>query len=165
VVGYVGQSKSAASKCNLVEEYADVFQGFGKLNTSYSITLKPDAVPFVCPPRSVPHALRDKLKAELDRLVGLEIIEQCNEPSEWVNQIVPVLKPDGSLRICLDPQQLNSVTIRERYILPTVSDIYARLSGSSVYSTLDAQSGFHQIPIDEKSSKLTTFLFYRCHLV
>ena len=158
VVGYVGQTEEKTGKNSLVEEFADVFTGFGKLKTTHTITLKPGAVPFVCPPRSVPHALRDKLKIELDRLVSLEIIKQCSEPSEWLNQIVPVLKPDGSLRVCLDPQQLNSVTVRDRYILPTVSDIYARLSGSSVFSTLDAQSGFHQIPIDEKSSKLTTFL-------
>ena len=158
-VGCVGSKHSEVQgKCSLADEFGDVFTGFGKLKTSHSITLKPDATPFVCPPRSVPHAIREKLKSELDRLESLEIITLCQGPSEWLNQIVTVVKPDGSLRICLDPQQLNAVTIRERYTLPTISDIYARLSGSTVFTTLDAQSGFHQIPLDEKSSNLTTFL-------
>ena len=145
-------------KCRIAGQFPDVFVSFGKLNITHSIILKPNAEPYSCPPRSVPHALKAKLKFELERLVSLGIIAECKEPSEWVNQIVPVLKPDGSLRICLDPQQLNAVTIRDRYVLPTISDIYARLSGSIIYTTLDAQSGFHQIPIDEQSSKLTTFM-------
>jgi hypothetical protein len=165
VVGYVCAGVDVKGKCSMTDEFTDVFTGFGKLKTTHSITLKPDAVPYACAPRSVPHALREKLRKELDRLLSLDIITECTEPSEWVNQIVPVLKPDGSLRICLDPQQLNSVTIRERYTLPTISDIYARLSGSTMYTTLDAQSGFHQIPIDERSSKLTTFLTDRKSVV
>ena len=120
--------------------------------------LKPDAEPSTCSPRSVPFALRHKLKKELKRLQSLDIIAECKGPTDWLNPIVPVLKPDGSIRICLDPQKLNAATIRDRYSLPKISDIYARLAGSKVYTTLDARSGFHQIPLDEESSKLTTFL-------
>lgn len=143
---------------HMLNEFSDVFTGFGKLNTVHKIRLKPNTIPAVCPPRSVPHALRDKLKAELERLISLDIIVECHEPGEWLNPIVPVLKPNGSVRICLDPQRLNEATIRERYSLPKIGDIYARLAGSTVYTTLDAQSGFHQIAIDDESSKLTTFL-------
>ena len=147
-----------SAKPKFIDEFQDVFTGFGKLSKVHKIRLKPDAVPHVCSPRSVPYALRDKLKTELDRLVSLDIITEHNEACEWLNQIVPVLKPDGSLRICLDPKNLNNATVRDRYSFPRVNDVYAKLAGSVIYSTLDAQSGFHQIALDEESSRLTTFL-------
>ena len=152
------QSGDDTGKCPIVEEFKDVFTGLGKLETEYKIVIKPDAKPTMCAPRSVPYALRDRLKAELESLCSNGIIEETKEPSEWLNPIVTVVKPNGSLRICLDPQNLNAATVRDRYSFPKVSDIYARLSGSKVFSTLDAKSGFHQIPIDHESSKLTTFL-------
>ena len=148
-----GKFGSASSK--IVEDYHDVFEGLGKLNTVHKIRLKPNAVPYACAPRSVPYAIRNKLKDELDRLESLGIIQETKEATEWLNHIVPVLKPDGSLRICLNPQNLNNATVRDRYTLPKISDIYANLSGSKFYTTLDAHSGFHQIPIDKELSKLT----------
>ena len=147
-----------AGECNIISEFQDVFHGLGKLKAVHKIVLKPDAEPSTCSLRSVPFALRDKLKEELKRLQSLDIIAECKGPTDWLNPIVPVLKPDGSIRICLDPQKLNAATIRDRYSLPKISDIHVRLAGSKVYTTLDARSGFHQIPLDEESSKLTTFL-------
>ena len=83
-VGCVGSKHSEIQgKCSLTDEFGDVFTGFGKLKISHSITLKPDATtPFVCPPRSAPHAIKEKLKSELDHLESLEIITLCQGPSE-----------------------------------------------------------------------------------
>ena len=59
------------------------------------------------------------------------------------------LKPNKQLRICLDPQKLNEAIMREHYALPVASDIFARISGAKVYSTLDATAGFHQIELED----------------
>ena len=68
-----------------------------------------------------------------------------------------VEKPDGSLRICLDPKELNRSIRREHYSLPTVDDISAKLAKAKYFSVLDASSSFWQVKLDEPSSKLTTF--------
>ena len=68
------------------------------------------------------------------------------------------LKKSGKVRLCVDLKKLNVNVRRERYILPTLEDLTSRLAGSTVYSSLDAASGFYQIPLDEASQGLTTFI-------
>ena len=80
------------------------------------------------------------------------------EVTEWVSPIVPVLKPSGDVRICVDLKKLNQSVERERYVIPTVDEIVHQLRGSSVFSKLDAASGFWQIPLDPETAKLTTFI-------
>ena len=81
--------------------------------------------------------------------------------------MVPVVKPSGAVRICTDFKKLNQAVKRERYILPTIEDILHKLSGKKVFSKLDCTSGFFQLPLSDKSAKLTTFItpfgryFYR----
>ena len=67
-----------------------------------------------------------------------------------------VEKPDGSLRICLDPRDLNKAIKREHYQLPTFDEIASRLTGATKFTKVDANKGYWQIPLDEQSSKLTT---------
>ena len=85
------------------------------------------------------------MQEELDRLEAENIIAKVEEPTEWVNPIVNVLKPNKQLRICVDPQKLNEAIMREHYALPIASDIFARISGAKVYSTLDATAGFTRL--------------------
>ena len=136
----------------------------------HNIRLKEGAQRTICAPRQVPHALRDKLKEELDRLEAEHIIAKVEKPTEWVNHIVNVLKPNKQLRICLDPQKLNEAIMREHYALPVSSEIVARIGGAKVYSTLDATAGFHQIELEEQSSYYATLITaytctLGCHLV
>ena len=71
--------------------------------------------------------------------------------------LVPVRKSDGSLHLCVDYQQLNKSIIRERHMMPTLDEITAMLGGSTVFSVLDAESAFDQIPLSAESWNLTTF--------
>lgn len=80
-----------------------------------------------------------------------------DEPTEWVNSIVCAEKSNGKLRICLDPRDLNKAIKREYYQLPTIEEITTRLAGAKIFSKLDANSGYWQIPLDPASQKLTTF--------
>ena len=72
--------------------------------------------------------------------------------------MVPAVKPSGEIRICVNLKKLNQAVKRERYIIPTVDDVIHQLRGSSVFSKLDAASGFWQIPLDLTTAKLTTFI-------
>ena len=144
LMGFVVRADEVKEK-TLKEEYADVFEGTGKLSMKHTIRLKEGTQPTICAPRQVPHAVREKLKEELDRLEAEHIIAKVEEPTEWVNPIVNVLKPNKQLRICLDPQKLNEAIMREHYALAVAADIFARISGAKVYSTLDATAGFTRL--------------------
>ena len=79
------------------------------------------------------------------------------EPTEWVSQTVISYKKSGKFRLCLDPNKLKDVLIRERYTLPVVEDILHELRESKVFSKADLSSGYWHVKLDEPSSLLTTF--------
>ena len=108
-------------------------------------------------PRRVPFALRDRLKSEPDKEESLGVIVKVYEPTDWVNSITIFEKKNGSLRICLDPRDLNKALKREHYSCPTIDDIAAKLHGARVFTVLDATSGYWQVKLDKKGSLLTTF--------
>ena len=138
-------------------EYFDVFSGLGCLSRPYHMEVDLMADSVVHPPRKVPHPLRNQLADTLEDMVKQGVLEKVDGPSEWVNSMVVVQKEDGSLRICIDPKDLNKALKREHYQLPTIEEITARMPGARYFSTMDARSGYWQIPLDEESSKLTTF--------
>ena len=152
-MGLVPSSVNALS----IGSYEDVFTGLGRLEGEYKIKLKPDAEPVVCVPRRVPESIKPKLKTELERLQSDGVIVKCNEPSEWVSHTVNVVRPNKPIRICLDPKHLNKAVMREHFELPRAADIFSRVAKAKVFSTSNATSGFHQVVLDEESSKLTTF--------
>lgn len=86
------------------------------------------------------------------------IIREVTEPTEWCAPMVPVDKKNGKIRICVDLKQLNKAVKREKFMLPTLEDIAPKLSGASVFSTLDASSGFWQILLDPNSETLTMYI-------
>ena len=77
---------------------------------------------------------------------------------KWCSGIVPVLKPNGKVRICVDLIQLNKSVNREVHPIYSVDDSLEKLSKSRVFSKLDANSGFWQLPLDKESRLLTTFI-------
>ena len=107
--------------------YADVFQGLGKFpGEPYKLRLKPDAVPAKHRPRRVPVHLQDAFHEEIERLVKIDVLEKVTEPTEWVNSFVIVEKvidssnahsPNHvikkSIRLCIDPKDLNEALERE----------------------------------------------------
>ena len=89
------------------------------------------ADPVIQPPRRVPHGLQDRLKEKLDQMEHNRIISKTDEPAIWVNSLVTVEKKDCSLRLCLDPKDLNSVIRREHFEIPTLGNL-----GGKKYFTL-----------------------------
>ena len=80
-----------------------------------------------------------------------------DKPTEWVHNLVIVEKKDKSLRICLDPRNLNICVKREHYQIPVLEDITSQLSGKHVFTVIDLKEAFWQIPLTKESMLLTTF--------
>ncbi|KFD64495.1 hypothetical protein M514_23342 [Trichuris suis] len=92
-------------------------------------------------------------------MVRDKVIRPVEEPTEWCSGIVVVPKADGkSVRICVDLTALNKSLRRSLFTLPTVEEQLALLTDAKVFSKLDANSGFWQIPLSRDSSLLTTFM-------
>ncbi|GBL80181.1 hypothetical protein AVEN_29157-1 [Araneus ventricosus] len=130
---------------NLLCKYNQVFEGLGNLPGKYHITLCENSVPVVSVTRKVAFSLLEPLKAELDRMVKAGIIEKVTEPTDWVSPLVIDQKKNGTLRVCLDPQNLNRAINRPQYNSPTFEDITSKLAGAKYFSVLDAFSAFWQI--------------------
>ena len=143
---------------SMLQEYADVFKGIGQFPSEHTIRLTDNAEPKVYPPRRVPIAMQEKFKAELKRMQDLDVIVPVDEPTEFVNPMVIVEKPNTrKLRICLDLKNLNQRIRREHYPIPTLDDAIAKIGNSKFYSKLDLTSGYWQVKLDYESSLLTTF--------
>ena len=140
---------------------APVFEVFseevGQLDGEYRIKIDSTVNPVQHAPRRVPVALRNRLKSELDKMVEQEIISPVTTPTPWVSSLVVVSKPNGKLRLCLDPKDLNKAIQREHYPLPTIEDVATRLHGAKVFTKLDVRNGFWHVMLAEDSSFLTTF--------
>ena len=88
---------------------------------------------------------------------SLGIIAPVTEPTPWVSSMVEVRKPNGNLRICIDPKDLNKVLKSSHNPLPTIEDILPDLRRAMVFSTFDVKNGFWHVALDDESSKLTCF--------
>ena len=105
----------------------------------------------------MPVPKKEAMKTELDKMVADKMVTPVTEPTDWVSSVLVVPKKDGSVRICLDPKDLNTAIKRSHYPLPTVEDVTSRLTNAKVFSVLDAKSGFWQVKLTENASYLSTF--------
>ena len=150
-------------------KFPSLFAGLGTFEGDFKIHLRPDAQPFALhTPSKVPLPLHKKVKDELKRMESLGVISKVDVPTPWCTRMVVVPKQDGTVRICVP---LNAHVLRETHPLPKVNDVLAQLAGAKIYSKLDTNSGFWQIPLAESSRLLTTFITpfgrfvsTRCHL-
>ena len=143
---------------NIQEQYPSLFRGLGNLGEEYEIKLKPDANHHnLFTPRFVALPMREKVRQELERMESLGVISQVDEPTTWCAGMVVVPK-NGSIRICVDLKPLNENVLREVHPLPRVDDTLAQMTGAKVFSKLDANSGFWQIPLALQSTLLTILI-------
>ena len=100
--------------------------------------------------------MQSAYKPEVDRLVKENIITEVHEHTEWINSFVPVIKEDGSLRLCLDPKDWNKAIKRNQRYARTLDDILPELVKFKYFTVKDAMSGFWHMLLDLRSSLLTT---------
>ena len=146
------------TKGYVLSKFRDILEGIGKLpGGKYHIKLKPDAQPVQHPPRAVPEKKKAAYKDELERLCSWGIIEPVQGHTDCINSVVPVSKPDGSIRLCLDPKDLNKSIKRNQYYSKTFDEVSAELHGGKYFTLVDCASGYWMVELGNESSLLTTF--------
>ena len=137
--------------------FGEVFnEGLGKVEgVQAKIFIHPQSTPIFHKARPVPYSLKAKVEAELNHLLEHGIIEPVHF-ADWAAPIVPVLKRDGSIRICGDYKvTTNRVAKLDKYPLPRIEDLFASLSGGTCFSKLDLSHAYQQIELEEESREYT----------
>jgi hypothetical protein len=129
--------------------------GSGTLHSA-SHPADPGAKPAHSQPYRAGSKAREAESAEIQRNLKAEVIEPAM--SEWACPVALVPKPDGSMRFCIEYRKLNSVSLRDSYPLPRMKECIDSLGDASVFSTLDCNSGYSQIPVGLLDIKKTTFI-------
>ena len=96
---------------------------------------------------------------EIDKMLQLGIIRPSSSP--WASPITLVPKKDGSTRFCVDYRKVNAVTIKDRWPLPHVQEIFDHLGGSKYFSTIDMKTGYWQVPVSPDAIEKTAFVCHR----
>lgn len=137
---------------NAVEEYPKF------KNVSIDIPIDDTVKPISQPYRRIPIPLEEKVNRKLQELVDADIIEAINKPSKWVSPMVPILKENGDIRICIDMRRANMAVIRENYPLPTMDILLPNFRKAKYFTKLDIKNAFHQVEITPSSRDITTFI-------
>jgi hypothetical protein len=111
--------------------------------------------------RPMPFALKDRVDKEISRLVSLGILRPIDR-SEYASPVVPVLKRDGSVRLCVDYSvSINKQLVVDQYPLPTINELFAKLYGGQQFTKLDLSAAYNQLVLNEESQKYTCINTHR----
>ncbi|GKC65079.1 putative reverse transcriptase domain-containing protein [Tanacetum coccineum] len=121
----------------------------------FQIDLIPGATPVARAPYRLAPSEMQELSDQLQELADRGFIRPSTSP--WGAPVLFVKKKDGSFRMCIDYRELNKLTIKNRYPLPRIDDLFDQLQGSSVYSKIDLRSGYHQLRVRDEDIPKTAF--------
>ena len=144
---------------DLKKWFPDCFDDVGCFKGEEQLYLKPDATPFIDPPRRCPIHLHDKIKAELQKMIEKCIICPVTNHTDWCSSITYAIKKDGSLHACLDPHKLNQALKRCPHKIPMVEEITPAFMKAKYFTKLDAKAGYWSVRLAPTSQELTTFRF------
>jgi hypothetical protein len=113
--------------------------------TTHCIEVVPGSKPVHAKPYRAGANARAAEKTEIDQMLAQNIIEPAT--CEWASPIVLVPKPDRALRFCVDYRKLNMITVPDTYPLPRTDEYIDSLGDATVFTTLDSNSGYWQIPV------------------
>ncbi|KAM0044345.1 putative nucleotidyltransferase, Ribonuclease H [Helianthus debilis subsp. tardiflorus] len=144
----------------VVREFPDVFpEELPGLPPHRQVEFQIDLVPGAAPIARAPYRLAPgelhELSNQLQELLDRGFIRPSFSP--WGAPVLFVKKKDGSFRMCIDYRELNKVTVKNRYPLPRIDDLFDQLQGSSFYSKIDLRSGYHQVRVREEDVPRTAF--------
>ncbi|KAL4025931.1 hypothetical protein IC575_014337 [Cucumis melo] len=144
----------------VVRDYPDVFpEELPGLpphrEVEFAIELEPGTVPISRAPYRMAPAELKELKVQLQELLDKGFIRPSVSP--WGAPVLFVKKKDGSMRLCIDYRELNKVTVKNRYPLPRIDDLFDQLQGATVFSKIDLRSGYHQLRIKDGDVPKTAF--------
>ena len=147
---------------NVLSKHARVFSD--KLGELKGVKIKLHVDPLVTPKffkaRTIPFALKAKVETELERLESLGIIIPVQH-SNWAAPVVPVVKQDGTIRLCGDYRvTINKAAKVDAYPLPRVEELFTALSGGKYFTKLDMSQAYLQLQLDEQARELVTINTY-----
>ncbi|KAM9925286.1 hypothetical protein OXX59_003971, partial [Metschnikowia pulcherrima] len=122
----------------------------------HTIEVIPGSRPKSRPPNRLTHEEKKELTLQIDELLRQEKIEPCGSP--YGAPMLFVRKKDGTRRLCVDYRGLNADTVKERFPLPLIDDIFDTLAGARVFSSLDLHSGYHQVRVRDSDVFKTAFV-------
>ncbi|GJY74638.1 putative reverse transcriptase domain-containing protein [Tanacetum coccineum] len=144
----------------IVRDFPEVFpEDLPGILPAQQVEFQIDLVPGVAPVARAPYWLTPsemkELAEQLQELSDKGFIRPSSSP--WGAPVLFVKKKDGSFRMCIDYRELNKLTVKNRYPLPRIDDLFDQLQGSSVYSKIDLRSGYHQLRVTEEDIHKTAF--------
>ncbi|GJS41499.1 putative nucleotidyltransferase, ribonuclease H [Tanacetum coccineum] len=166
-VAQVMEKKSAEKRLEdipVVREFLEVFPedlpGLPPVRqVEFQIDLIPGAAPVARAPYRLAPSEMQELSDQLQELADRGFIRPSTSP--WGAPVLFVKKKDGSFRMCIDYRELNKLTIKNRYPLPRIDDLFDQFQGSSVYSKIDLRSDYHQLRVrDEDIPKIAFRIRY-----
>jgi len=152
--------KTELENIPVINKYIDVFpyEILG-LPPKRDMEITIDLVPGLVPVSKAPYILNilelKELKAQLHELIDKKYIRPSVSP--WGAPVLFVKKKDGTLRLCIDYRQLNKMTMKNRYPLPRIVDLFDQVRGSTIFSKIDLRLGYHQIRIKDEDIYKTAF--------
>ena len=148
--GRYGKRTSKLEVVPVVSEFPDVFPDDlpglpPDRQIEFTIELAPGTEPVSkAPYRMAPSEMRELAK-QLQEFLDKGLIRPSVSP--WGAPLLFVKKKDGSMRLCIDYRELNKLTIKNKYPLPRIDDLFDQLKGASCFSKIDLRSGYHQLKI------------------
>ncbi|GJR54780.1 putative reverse transcriptase domain-containing protein [Tanacetum coccineum] len=144
----------------IVKDFPEVFpEDLPGLPPTRQVEFQIDLVPGAAPVARAPYRLAPsemkELSEQLKELSDKGFIRPSSSP--WGAPVLFVKKKDGSFRMCIDYRELNKLTVKNRYPLPRIDDLFDQLQGSSIYSKIDLRSGYHQLRVREEDISKTAF--------
>ncbi|CCK70535.1 reverse transcriptase family protein KNAG_0E02760 [Huiozyma naganishii CBS 8797] len=143
-------------------QYKNVIASSLPLRTTYTGKIQHviDLIPGTSPTHSRPYRMSGEKKQELSKQIRELIRDERIFPttSPYGAPVLFVKKKDGTRRLCVDYRKLNSHTIKSRFPLPLIDNLFDQLAGAKFFSSLDLISGYHQIPIKDQDRMKTAFL-------
>nr|GFB04901.1 hypothetical protein [Tanacetum cinerariifolium] len=152
----------------IVRDFSEVFPkdlpGLPRTRqVEFQIDLILGVAPVACEPyRLAPFEMK-KLSEQLQELSDKGFRRPSSSP--WGSPVLFVKKKDGSFRMCIDYRELNKLTMKNRYSLSRIDDLYDQLQGSIVYSKIDLRSGYHQLQVHERDIPKTAFRTHKFLIV
>ncbi|KAI3680701.1 hypothetical protein L6452_35475 [Arctium lappa] len=154
------KEKKGLESVPVVSEFPEVFpEDLTTLppdrQVEFRIDLVPGAVPIARAPYRLAPAEMKEMMTQLQELLDKGFIRPSTSP--WGAPILFVKKKDGSMRMCIDYRELNKLTVKNKYPLPRIDDLFDQLQGASYFSKIDMRSGYHQLKVREEDVSKTAF--------
>ncbi|UYV72493.1 K02A2.6-like [Cordylochernes scorpioides] len=148
------EMKLCSETQKILEQYHEVFQGVGLINSECKIYTKSEYSPVQVPPRRIPTSLGAEVQSELEKMVKQGIVTKIYHETEWSHPMVVVKKKSGQIRICLDPRKLNEALVGRHFQTPAPAELLHEIPKAKYYTVLDVKSAYWHIPVAKECRDL-----------